>query len=160
MLDQNIVSCAQYHCDQHVIKMILESTQILNTVLYLNGIKSFYKPSHQKHPCVIWANQSLSNWLWLRELIVALNDEYKYRYDSTVNHKSYDVAKKLKVPPLLDRGLLEHCQVMPEEYKVLNNPVKAYRNFYIFSKSKFATWRKRKKPNWYRIGCMNLLDHK
>jgi hypothetical protein len=38
---------------------------------------------------------------------------------------------------------------MPEEYKILKNPVKAYRNFYIFSKSKFASWRKRKKPNWY-----------
>jgi len=149
-LDQDIKLCAKYHCDQHVIKMILESTQILSTVLHLKGIKTPYKPSHQNHPCVLWAGKSLQNWLWLRKLVFALNDEYKYRYDSIVNHKSYDVAKKLKVPSLPDLGLLEHPQVMPEEYKILRNPVKAYRNFYIFSKSKFATWRKRTEPKWYR----------
>lgn len=148
LLDHDINRCAKYHCDQHVIKMILESTQILSTVLYLNGITSPYKPSHQKHPCVVWAGQSLQNWLWLRELVFALNSEYKYRYNA-INHKSYDVAKKLKIPSLPVIGLLEHPQVMPEEYKILKNPVKAYRNFYIFSKSKFASWRKRKKPNWY-----------
>ena len=148
-LDQNIKRCAKYHCDQHVIKMILESTQILSTVLSLQGIKTLYKPSHQKHPSVIWTCASLQNWLWLRELVFLLNDEYKYRYNSIINHKSYDVAKQLKVPNLPEKGLLEHPQVMPEEYKVLNDPVTAYRNFYIFSKSKFATWRKRKKPYWY-----------
>ncbi len=67
------------HCDQHLIKMILESTQILSTVLHLNDIKTLYKPSHQKHPCVIWTGQSLQNWLWLRKLTCALNEEYKYR---------------------------------------------------------------------------------
>jgi len=149
-LDQDIKHCAQYHCDQHVIKMILESTQILSTVLHLNGINGPYKPSHQKHPCIVWARQSLQNWLWLRKLVFALNSEYKYRYDSVINHKSYDVSKILRVPPLPDIGLLEHPQIMPEEYKIPGDPINAYRNFYINCKSKFATWRKREKPNWYR----------
>ncbi len=151
-LDKDIQRCARYHCDQHVIKMILESTQILSTVLHLNKIKAPYKPSHEKHPCVLWAAKSLQNWIWLRELVFALNDEYKYRYDSLTNHKSFEVAKKLKFPPLPSLGLLEHPQVMPEEYRIPKNPIKAYRNFYILSKSKFATWRKRKIPNWYNMG--------
>ena len=148
LLDNDIQLCARYHCDQHVIKMILESTQILCTVLHLNNMETPYKPSHLKHPSVIWAGQSLQNWLWLKKLVFALNNEYRYRYDSTINHKSYEVAKRLKSPPLPSLGLLEHPQAMPEKYKVIGNPVKAYRNFYIFEKTKFATWRRRKVPHW------------
>lgn len=151
LLDKNINKCVKYHCDQHVIKMILESTQILCTVLHINGLYAPYKPSHMQHPSVLWAGKSLQNWLWLRKLVFALNDEYRYRYNTNVNHKSYEIAKALKIPPLPKLGLLEHPQVMPEKYKVLNDPVKAYRNFYIFEKSKFALWRKRKKPKWYSI---------
>ncbi len=149
LLDNNIKRCAQYHCDQHVIKMILESAQILCTVSHLNGIEVPYKPSHQNHPCTIWAGQSLQNWLWLKALVYALHDEYQYRYGEKI-HKSFTVVKDLTTPIFLPNiGLLEHPQVMPEEFKVPNNPVKAYRNFYIFGKRKFATWRKRKLPLWY-----------
>ena len=149
LLDKNITKCAQYHCDQHVVKMILESTQILCTVSYLHGLFVPYKPSHQKHPCTIWAGSSLDNWLWLKELVNALNDEYKYRYEASKNHKSFEVAVKLKKPHLEQLGLLDHPQVMPDEYKIPGNPVRAYRNFYRGSKSKFATWRKGNIPTWF-----------
>ena len=149
LLDKNITKCAQYHCDQHVVKMILESTQILCTVSYLHGLSVPYKPSHQKHPCTIWAGSSLDNWLWLKELVDSLNNEYKYRYEASKNHKSFEIAVKLKKPPLSKLGLLEHPQVMPDEYKIPGNTVKAYRNFYRGSKSKFATWRKRNIPIWF-----------
>lgn len=76
----------------------------------------------------------------------ALNDEYKYRYETPKNHKSFEVAVNLETPSLPKIGLLEHPQVMPNEYKVSGNPVKAYRNFYKGSKIKFATWRKRNIP--------------
>ena len=153
LLDQNIQKCAKYHCDQHVIKMILEYTQILCTVLHLNGKIPPYKPTHQTHPCVVWAGLSLDNWFWLKELIYALNQEYKYRWNSFQNHAAFEVANKLESPDLPNRGLLKHPQAMPEEYKVPENPVRAYRNFYIFNKSRFANWTKRKKPLWYVIGC-------
>lgn len=149
LLDRNIEKCAKYHCDQHVVKMILEYTQILCTVLYLNGIACPYKPTHQKHPCVIWAGLSLDNWLWLKELTYYLNKEYKYRWNNLRNHRSFEVANELKCPRLSNIGLLEHPQAMPEQYRVLGDPVQAYRNFYTFSKSCFANWSKRKKPFWY-----------
>ncbi len=56
--------------------MILESIQILSTVSHLNGMQTPYRPSHQKHPCVVWTGQSLQNWLWLRELVFQLQDKY------------------------------------------------------------------------------------
>ena len=36
VLDNDIIKCAQYHCYKHVIKMILESAQILSATLRLN----------------------------------------------------------------------------------------------------------------------------
>lgn len=52
-LDDDIETCARYHCDKHVIKMILESAQILCTVLWINQIPAPYRSTHKHHPCVI-----------------------------------------------------------------------------------------------------------
>ncbi len=150
LLDQDIQKCARYHCDQHVVKMTLEYAQILCTVLHLNGKAAPYRPTHQRHPCVIWVGLSVDNWIWLKELTHALNQEYKYRRDAFRNHASFEAIKKHNPPRLPSLGLIEHPQVMPEQYKVSGKPVQAYRNFYILDKSRFASWSKRKKPFWYR----------
>ena len=148
-LDEQIETCARYHCDAHVIKMILESAQILCTVLHMHNIQAPYRPTHKNHPCVIWANQSLSNWLWLKNLAKALNQEYQYRFCHDINHKSYDVITKLNQPPIPDLGLTEISQVMPLEYKD-KNPVTAYREYYIARKFHLAKWTKRETPYWFK----------
>ena len=61
ILDLNTERCARYHCDQNVVKMILESTQIVCTVLNQKGFATPYKPTHTKHPCVLWAGESYDN---------------------------------------------------------------------------------------------------
>jgi len=128
--------------------MILESAQILCAVVNENGLESPYRTTHVHHPCTLWAGESLSNWLWLKKLTKALNDEFKYRYNHTKNHKSYDVVKGLPTPPIEDKGLTEFPQAMPEEYRTENDPVTAYRKYYAGEKLKFATWTKRRKPKW------------
>ena len=55
VLDQNIEKCAKYHCDKHVIKMILESAQMLSSVVRIQGFDIGYKLTHKNHPCSIWA---------------------------------------------------------------------------------------------------------
>ena len=149
VLDQNIEKCAQYHADQHVVKMILESAQMLCTVLNQNGIRAPYKSTHGKHPCTLWAGESLRNWEWLRRLALCLNEEYRYRYDRQMDHRSAAVVMGLPVPPLEDRGLTEFAQAMPERYRVPGNAVQAYRNYYIGEKAFFATWTKRDPPPWF-----------
>ena len=151
VLDKDIQTCVAYHADQHVIKMILEYAQMLCTVLNENGIAAPYKSTHRKHPCTLWAGKSLSNWKWLRELGLALNEEYKYRYDRTEDHKSAKIIKSLPEPPIPDIGLTEFPQAMPDEYKVAGDLVQGYRNFYIHDKSRFAKWTKRAVPEWYKI---------
>ena len=96
ILDHDIQSCARYHADQHVGKMILESAQILCSVANAHGQDTPYKTTHSGHPCTLWAGASLSNWRWLKRLALALNDEFKYRYDRSKDHKSALVAKILR----------------------------------------------------------------
>lgn len=147
-LDEDIETCAQYHCDAHVIKMILESAQILCTVLWINNIPAPYRSTHKNHPCVLWANHSLSNWNWLKDLTIALNKEYQYRFNHQHNHKSYDVVLTLTPPPLPDLGLTKITQAMPEEYQN-RDPVLAYRQYFMARKSHLAKWTKRGIPPWY-----------
>lgn len=146
--DENVDICARDHCDAHVVKMILESAQILCTVLWMNNIPAPYRSTHKNHPCTVWANQSLSNWNWLKSLTAALNREYKYRFNHDENHKSYDVIATLNPPPIIDLGLTEMPQVMPDEYKN-NSPEIAYRQYFSARKVHLAKWTKRNAPEWY-----------
>ena len=150
ILDYNIKKCAEYHCDQHVIKMILESVQILCTALFKHGFKTPYKPTHQKHPCVLWAELSYDNFIWLKNLAKALNEEYKYRYNKKIDHKSITVLNDISGLEFKKHGLTEFAQAMPEKYKVKGNPVLAYRKFYVGEKMNFAKWSKRNIPFWVK----------
>ncbi|GJL77296.1 MAG: hypothetical protein NPINA01_02850 [Nitrospinaceae bacterium] len=149
VLDKDLKKAAQYHCDQHVVKMILEYAQILCTVCNLNGTPAPYKVTHAKHPCVLWAGSSLANWRWLKKLALELNEEYKFRFDKIDDHKSAQVISELQEPGIADEGLTEFVQTMPEQYINKQSAVKGYRAYYINEKVKFATWKKRKVPEWF-----------
>lgn len=149
VLDRDIGKCARYHADQHVIKMILESAQMLCTVVNNNGGTSPYKSTHERHPCTRWVGLSLSNWCWLRHLALALNTEYRYRFNASADHGSAQVARSLLPPEIVDYGLTEFVQAMPDRYKVPHDAVEAYRRFYIGEKARFATWTRRRPPRWF-----------
>lgn len=148
VLDRNIRKCAQYHCDQHVVKMTLESVQILCTVLNERGVSTPYKSTHSQHPCVLWAAASSDNFLWLRELALELNREYRYRYAKTCDHGALAALPDISLGNWSPSGLTEFVQVMPEQYRYKNNPVRAYRAFYRGQKALFARWKKRRPPLW------------
>lgn len=152
VLDLDISTCARYHADRHVVKMILESAQMLCTVVNLCGGVSPYKSTHSQHPCTLWALQSLTNWQWLQRLALALNDEYRYRYRRELDHKSATVVRQLVAPPIADLGLTAFAQAMPECYRVAGDAVQAYRRFYIGEKAHFATWTRRRTPRWFAEG--------
>jgi hypothetical protein len=150
-LDHSPVLAAQYHCDKHVVKMILESVQIISTVASFYNIEAPYKPTHVNHPCVIWAGESYSNLEWLWDLTVQLNTEYLIRF-SNRHHKSilaaveYDLVNKLiKVMPRT--GFTYPPQCMPEEYRQ-KDIVQAYRDYYSFGKKHLHKWTKREEPFW------------
>lgn len=148
ILDLDIEKCAQYHCDKHVIKMILESAQLLSTCNRYFGLNEGYKSTHVNHPCAKWVRESLTNYYWLMHLAIFLNHEYRYRYNKSVNHKSLEIILELSTPPgLIDIGLTPFALAMPEEYKS-DDPVEAYRAYYLCEKSHILQYTKRSKPIW------------
>lgn len=150
VLDTDIETCARYHCDQHAIKMILESVQLLCTALNKKGFVTPYKSTHAKHPCVLWVEESYDNFLWLQELTLALNREYRYRFEKQQDHKSISVLPKIEAFTFESKGLTPFPQAMPDEYKVPGDAVAAYRNFYNGDKLRFAKWTKRSVPAWVK----------
>lgn len=148
VLDHDIERCAQYHCDQHVVKMILESVQILCTALNKKGIVTPYKSTHLKHPCVLWVEESFDNFLWLKDLALFLNDEYRYRFDKQVDHQSISVLREISIYRYARRGMTPFTQAMPAAYKIPGDTIAAYRQFYLAEKLHFARWTRREKPDW------------
>jgi len=155
-LDKSPKISAQYHCDKHVVKMILESAQMLSTTVHLNfdeqkypdfDLNSIYKPAFVNHPCRLWSEKSLDNWLWLKDLAFYLNEEYRFRYEKNINHKSFDAIQKLPIPKLPKVGLTPFAQAMPDQYKDPDS-VQAYKNYYIGEKKKFCKYTKREIPSW------------
>ena len=147
VLDKDLATCAAYHCDKHVVKMILESAQLLSTACRASGLDQGYKSTHLNHPCAKWARASEDNFLWLADLAHYLNQEYKNRFKHNVNHKSFDVIQTLSLPDLPKVGLTEHPKCMPDEYK-LEDVVSSYRNYYKLGKASILTYNHSERPNW------------
>ena len=167
--------CAEMHCDKHVVKMILESGQMLSTAhRVLDGevvhtlsknnrkIKKYrlenthydnllYQACHVNHPSSVWVRESEHHYSYLMALFYWLNREYKHRYNNT--HATY-----LKLHPYLNMLPLNikktgrftpPPQAMPDEYKDANTLV-AYRTYYMAKQDKFKmVWTRRKKPDWF-----------
>jgi len=144
--------CAQFHCDQHVVKMILESVQMLCTVLNKKGFSTPYRKTHCGHPCVLWVEESYDNFRWLANLTHALNEEYRFRFGRNTDHKSIAVLSEITRFRYAASGLTPFAQVMPDQYKVPGDAIKAYRNFYLGEKLHFARWTKREAPYWVTTG--------
>ena len=148
ILDTNPYKSVIYHTDKHIVKMPIESTQILCTVLHMHGVVPnwAYRPTHQSHPCVVWANESLTNWLWLQHYTHLLGEEYTYRYGN--KHRSVDIAMQLSKPPLSDKGLTPFAKCVPDEFKSLS-VVEAYRQYFIHYKNHIKQYTKRDIPEWW-----------
>ena len=150
-LDFDTKKCAEYHCDKHVVKMILETAQLLCGSHHMvnNPISDIpYKLSHKNHPCAIWVRQSLSNYLYLCDLGLELCKEYTYRYGK--RHKSQDIIEWClsNKPTIKDIGFTTPPKAMPDEYKV-DDVIESYRNYYIGAKKDFAKWKNRDIPEWF-----------
>ena len=129
ILDTDIQKCAQYHCDQHVVKMILESVQLLCTALNKKGFDTPYKSTHVNHPSVLWVEASYDNFLWLKQLTLALNTEYKFRYNKHVDHKSITILNAISQHTFPRNGLLRFPKRYPSTIRLLTMRSVPTKNF-------------------------------
>lgn len=172
-LDRDPILSAQYHCDKHVVKMIVEYAQILSTNHRLldgkeyfeirNGRKIkrwelpdwredvLYKACHMNHPSTVWARQSNNNYTWLYCMWWALCKEYTYRYGKT--HKTEELRNALLSPPNnIPVGYLTQPTPAMGKYPeciVEGDSLASYHKYYREAKAHFAKWTKREIPQWY-----------
>ena len=153
-LDRDPEIAAQMHCDKHVVKMILESAQMLSTAhRVLDGdeiadSKGLYKMAHKNHPCTIWARTNSENYEWLWNLYDNLMKEYTFRYAK--HHASERLTHALwELPNNISHGdFSDPPQCMPDYCKG-DDTVSAYQTYYILEKSDFATWPNIRQPKWF-----------
>lgn len=145
--------CAEMHVNKHVVKMILESVQLLCSAHHLHPIDGYsppYKLTHKNHPCAKWVRESRANYIWLIELTQNLCKEYTYRYGKVhkCEREGYVSDLSNNIPDIPDIEFTLPAQAMPNEYKVEDDPVQAYRNYYLGDKERMLDWKNRKPPMW------------
>jgi len=159
------VQAAQWHCDKHVVKMLLETTQLLWTAWHCYADRSLlvsapttkggspgYQSTHRNHPCAIWVRQSQGNWNWLISLARALADEYRFRFGAHKVHAcEIHVAWLAANEPVLPPGPLTWpVLAMPDEYKISQSPTACYKAYYMGQKRErgLLVYKGRSPPPW------------
>ena len=174
------VKAAQLQCNKHVVKMIVESAQMLSTAhrmldgkLTRGPSKSgktmskkwihpdpamdsvLYKAVHMNHPCTVWTMQSNNNYTWHWVHFTALCDEYTYRYGKVHSTDTLlrDVLKQL--PRNIPVGYLTQQPLAMKsnpECMDPNDVVGSYRAFYQTKQDRFKMdWTSRPVPDWFKV---------
>lgn len=159
-LDHNPKICATYHTDKHVVKMILETAQLLSTAhRVLDGDDKkqlqnpeknsmLYKATHIYHPSSEWVRESKEHYDWTYSLFIQLCQEYTHRYCKI--HKTQRLSGYLKDAPknISKKPWKNPPAVMPAECLVGDCVIENYRNYYNLKKSFMFKFTKRNKPEW------------
>ena len=181
-LDPDPQICAEMHCDRHVLKMIIEYSQLMSTAhrvldgteytdLTANGrrIKRWrldderesvlYKASHINHPSTIWTRSNRDNYIWLYRMWYHLCKEYTHRYGKV--HACARLEEALWIPPhkIIKSEFYPPTPAMPTELKVMADKplpgrkydsLKSYHKYYVTEKVRFAKWKNRNVPEWFK----------
>lgn len=176
ILDLDPVEAARLQCDKHIVKMVVESAQMLSTAhrmldgeLTTRPSKSgktivkywqlpderenvLYKAVHAGHPCTVWTMDTTQNYQWHLVHFVALCDEYTFRYNKVHATASLipqlcNFPKNIKVGPMTPFALAMGSN---PECMTKGDPVTSYRKFYNTKKARFKmSWTKRDIPEWF-----------
>jgi len=176
---------AQMHCERHILKMIIEHTQMMAATYYHtigisrkkeilenqekvstlfsgfprkdeNGNDKPYMISHINHPCTVWTRTSLSNFNWLLDCTKALCEEFTYRYKGKHSVEAIIDWMYTNPPKIEDIGLTPFAQAMPEFYRG-KDPIEAYRKYYAFKTSYMkVNWKLEERiPTWWTRELIN-----
>lgn len=126
--------------DKRLIKMILETAQLMSTAINLYKGVSPYKTTHKNHPCAIWVRTSNKNYSWTLKHFKALSNEYTRRFGRI--HKCYDYICLFEsgkhLMPIGELTQFQNCT----QFKHITNVFEAYQ-FCLNDK-----WNKDKNPKW------------
>lgn len=164
-LDRDPATAARYHCNKHVVKMILESAQLLSTAHRVldgklvekkywvldderDGI--LYRATHMNHPSAVWVRSNIDHYRWVYDLLYYLIYEYKHRYGGKYHKCEALQWTLMNAPHNIEfyAPWQDPPQCMPDDAK-LDDVVLAYRNYYAKYKSDIAKWSVRAEPEWW-----------
>ena len=154
VLDRDPEAAARALCDRHVVKMALETAQLLSTALRAHGVDdpALYKPSHRAHPCTLWTSATRANFIWLVDHGLAICAEYGRRYGGREHASRKVILRAADASVSVPKGegvVTPFAQAMPAEYRRLD-AVTAYRAYYLGDKARFASWRApAAAPTWW-----------
>ena len=177
-IEETPSQCAKSHCDKHVPKMVVEEAQMLCTAhRLLDGtlekrpsvsgktmVKYWklpddregvvYKAVHMKHPCTIWAAESLANYRWAYALFEYLCEEYSHRYGKVHASQTKLLETLAFAPENIDKTLT--VSTMPLAMGAApqcmnpNDVIGSYRKFYMTKQERFdMKWKNRPVPEWF-----------
>ena len=159
--------------DRHVVKMILETAQLLSTAhrvidgeeyvgqsqsgrkakrwrLSGNADAIMYAATHINHPSAVWVRENSANYNWLYDHLLALGREYTYRYGRT--HLTIDKLKDIlkDAPENIEQSnvMTKMPSCMDKQYIVSLDPIINYRNYYNYGKTDLLRWSNRPPPKW------------
>lgn len=156
--------CARWHCDSHVVKMLLEVCQLLYTAhwaleysvlsetfsaIELSRVQKMmkipeslqtapdggYRPVHIHHPCAVWARRTHGNYVWLCLLAVELSREYTFRYNKIHSCDKHVNWLIANIPQNIRKMPRTNWPIaMDRIYKINSNAISCYRHFYKVNK--------------------------
>ena len=156
---------AQVLPDKHIVKMPLETCQMLSIVCsdkWGHGYGQLHringepykteKGAFRNHPCTIWANESIINTWWLVAHGISLCAEYTHRYGKVHSCEKTILEAGSIIPLHKPTTPSSFTRAMPDEYKhdTSIDTFTAYKN-YISSKPWAASNYLRdesRKPDW------------
>jgi hypothetical protein len=175
VLDENPITAARMMCDKHIPKMVVESAQMMASVVRRWGATDEqmpltkagkpYKGGYANHPCTLWAGDSFGNFSWLHDHACALLSQYTTRFGKA-HACAEPIAQLWHISPYLgSTGVAKtpFALAMPDEHRPIAchikegylhhatapEAVKAYRSYY-HSKT-FAKWEKGiPAPDWWQ----------
>jgi hypothetical protein len=166
-LDWDPVKSAEYHVDKHVVKMIVEYAQLLSTAHHKLGtvysdLEIYRSISNPGHGACVWTCQTSGNYKVVYKLMMAVLDEYTYRYDKIHKVRSDGMDVRLrKLPINIPIGpMTPQILTMPDDCKI-GDAVSSYRRLYATHKQHLLRWTSRPMPEFLRdYGFLETVNMK
>jgi len=135
----------EYLYDKHVVKMVLETAQLLCTAqqhyaeIHNSNRYIPYKKAYYNHPSNKWVRESKANYEWLWNYFCAISGEYEKRYGKVHMSfiKLYTAQMHIAPAGIPDLPFTQPPQCMPDEFKQKCS-IQAYWNYYINAKKHIA----------------------
>jgi hypothetical protein len=141
--------------DKRVIKMLVESAQLLCTELHRQGIDTPYRPTHAGHPCSVWLRDHPRAQQWLLAHAYGLSAIYTAAYGRVhatlpVLDWCSDLIGKYRRPPTWWANCAQRTD-LGVSFTHLDDVQLAYRH-YLTERwaldTRVPTWHGRNLPDW------------